>query len=97
MSEHGEATSGKPVRKKKAARAPHRGKRDTRQHEHLITENGKQLGSALGVNMDEAVHTEGHDQGMKHEPETTMTTETSPAVVEIGEVDQELEANQMQY
>jgi hypothetical protein len=97
MSEHPEATSGKPVRKKKSARAPQRGKRDTRQHEQLITENGKQLGSALGINMTEAVHSEGHDQGMTPEAETTMTPETSPAVVEIGEVDQELEANQMQY
>lgn len=97
ISEHREATSGKPVRKKKSARAPQRGKRDTRQHEHLIAENGKQLASALGVNMAEAAHTEGRDQGMTPEAEMTMTPETGPAVVEIGEVDPDLEANQMQY
>jgi hypothetical protein len=47
--------------------------------------------------MGDAVHSEGYDQGMKPQAEPTMTPETSAAVVEIGEVDQELEANQMQY
>jgi len=73
---------------------PQEGKPDTRRHEHLITENGKQLASALGVNMG-AAHTDGHDQGMTPEAEMAMTPETGPAV-EIREVDEELEAAQIE-
>jgi hypothetical protein len=87
-------TRAKPLRKKKSARAPKEGKPDTRRHEHLITENGKQLGSALGVNMG-AAHTYGHDQGMTPEAEVAITPETGPAL-EIGEIDQELEAAQIE-
>lgn len=87
------STSAKPPRKKKSARAP-KGKRDTRQHEHLITENGK-LATALGGSMGEAARINGHDEGMTPEAEMAMTPETEPAV-EIREVDEELEAAQIE-
>ena len=80
---------------KKSARAPKKGERDTRRHEHLIadSENEKQLGGALALNIGEAAHTE---QSMAPEAEMAMTPEIAPAPLENGEIDQELEAAQIE-
>lgn len=80
------STSAKPVRQKKSARAPKRGKRDTRRHEHLITEKGKDLETAQ---MDD------HDQSMTPDPDMAIKPETAPTALEIGAVDQELEQTQI--
>ena len=77
--------------KKKSARAPKRGEQDTKRHEHLIAETGKQLGGALAVNMSEAAH----PGSMAPEDEMAITPETGQAVLEIG-VDPELEAAQIE-
>ncbi len=81
--------------KKKSARTPKKGKQDTRRHEHLISdsENAKQLGSSLAVTIREAAHTGPH---LAPEAEMAMTPEIAPTALEIGEVDQELEAAQIE-
>lgn len=89
--------TAKPVRKKKSARAPKRGERDTRQHEHLITENGRELASTLGVNIGEDSYTDSNDQRTTPEADIAMTPETGRAAMESSEVDPELEASQVQY
>lgn len=77
--------------KKDSARAPKRGEQDTKRHEHLVAETGKQLGDALGVNMSEAAH----PGNVAPEDEKAITPETEQAVLEIG-VDPELEAAQIE-
>ena len=64
---------------------------DTKRHEHLIAETGKQLGGALAANMSEAAH----PGSMAPEDEKAITPETEQAVLEIG-VDPELEAAQIE-
>jgi hypothetical protein len=90
----GASGSAKPVKKKKSVRGAKDDKPDTRQHEHLITENRKEFASVLGVNMAEAAQTDVHDRAATPQAVMAMTLETGSAVQEIGEVDQELEAAQ---
>lgn len=89
------SASAKPARKKKSTRAPKRGKQDPRQHEHLITENGKELASALAVNLGEATRTDSHDQVLTPQAEMAIAPHTGPAMVENGEIDEELEHTQI--
>lgn len=62
----------------------------------MIADNGKQVGSVLAVNLAEAARADGHDQGIPPEAEMAMMPETGLVVVETGEVDQDLEAAQIQ-
>ena len=77
--------------KQDSARAPKSCEQDTKRHEHLIAETGKQLGGALGVNMSEAAHS----GSVAPEDEMAITSEPGQAVLEIG-VDPELEVAQIE-
>ena len=65
---------------------------DTKRHEHLIAENGKQLGGALGVNMSEAAHHRQHGA----EDEMAITPETETGGAGDRRSIQELEAAQIE-
>ena len=88
-------TSGGRSRKKKSKRAAKGDKRDTRQHEHSITERENRLETALGGNVVEEASMEVLRQDMTPDSDTTMNSDSRPIALEIGEIDEELEHAQI--
>ncbi|MGH9906025.1 MAG: type IV secretion system DNA-binding domain-containing protein, partial [Pyrinomonadaceae bacterium] len=83
-------TGARPVRRKKSTRTPQGTKQDNRRHEPSISENGNRVFEAA---LSEAQQPYGLADGMAPESEMRVT---EPVSLETGEVDQELEAAQIQ-
>jgi hypothetical protein len=84
-----------PSRKKKSKRAAKRDKRDSRQHEHLITDRENRLETTLGVNLVKAASMEAPNQSATADSDIPVKSESRPIALEIGEVDEELEHAQI--
>lgn len=91
-----EKTSPSAVSARKKKSKPRvKDKRDVKEHEHVMAEREKQIETASTVNVVDETSVEIRRLGASSDADLAVTSESRPIALEIGEVDEELEQDQI--